>query len=123
MKHFLHFIGFVILTVVAASALGVAVMLLWNWLVPAIFGFAAIGFWQALGLFALCRLLIGGLGFHKRGPGRHLHGHFAEHRDKWLKLTPEERREFIKRRRAFFGSQCHEPQPTEKQEENGNGGA
>ncbi len=40
-------------------------MLLWNGLVPAIFGLKAIGYWQALGLLVLARILFGNLG---RGP-------------------------------------------------------
>ena len=33
------------------------VMLLWNWLMPEIFGLVQIDFWQALGLTMLCSLL------------------------------------------------------------------
>jgi len=40
-------------------ALGIAVMLLWNWLMPPIFGLPQIGYWQAVGLFVLCHLLLG----------------------------------------------------------------
>jgi len=44
-----------ILTVLATIAVGclfmaLPVMLLWNWLMPEIFGLVEIGFWQALGL-------------------------------------------------------------------------
>ena len=42
---------------------GFIVMHLWNWLLPELFGWPQIGFWQALGLLALCRILFGG-GFH-----------------------------------------------------------
>ncbi len=42
---------------------------LWNWLLPSLFGWPAVTFWQALGLLALCRILFGGLGRHGRGPG------------------------------------------------------
>ena len=42
-------------------------MHLWNWLLPPLFGWRTLGFWQALGLLALCRILFGGLGGH--GPG------------------------------------------------------
>jgi len=45
---------------------GEVVRLLWNWLVPAIFGWRPITFWQALGLLALCRILFGGHGYHRR---------------------------------------------------------
>ena len=45
---------------------GQAVKLLWNWLLPALFGLPVVTFWQALGLLVLCRLLFGGLGGHGR---------------------------------------------------------
>ncbi len=51
---------------------GQAVMQLWNWLMPALFGLREITFWQAIGLLALCRILFGGGGgWHRgsRGPG------------------------------------------------------
>ena len=34
------------------------IMLLWNWLLPGIFGFATIGYFKALGLYLLARLFI-----------------------------------------------------------------
>src|SRR5580693_8894642 len=43
---------------------GESVLLLWNWLLPALFGWHAITFWQALGILALCRILFGGWGGH-----------------------------------------------------------
>ena len=43
----------------AAAVMALLVLTLWNALMPAIFGLPAIGFWQALGLFALSRLLFG----------------------------------------------------------------
>ena len=52
------------LIVVGVSALAfvvvlaaLPVMLLWNWLMPDLFGLASINFWQALGVSALCSLL------------------------------------------------------------------
>lgn len=50
-----------------------ATMLLWNALLPAIFGMVTITYWQALGLLVLGRLLFGGFG---RGGGMH---HFRRH--------------------------------------------
>ena len=44
---FLAFIGFVALG-------GAFVQLLWNWLLPPLFGWRVVSFWQALGLLALC---------------------------------------------------------------------
>lgn len=37
---------------------GVAAMLLWNWLMPVIFGLPTITFWQAYGLLWLIRLFV-----------------------------------------------------------------
>lgn len=51
--------------IIAMGALtGLVIMSLWNWMMPAIFGLGVITFWQAIGLFILGRLLVGG--FNKR---------------------------------------------------------
>ncbi len=54
-----------VLTGLAAIG-GVVVMLLWNWLLPPLFGTPEVTFFQALGLLVLCRLLFGGAGGHVR---------------------------------------------------------
>lgn len=80
------------------------VMLLWNALIPAVFGLEAINFWQALGLFALARILFGGFGLFGKGMMMHgaMHGKGGNPiHDKWMKMTPEQRKEFIQRRREF----------------------
>src|SRR5438093_1319231 len=41
---------------------GEIVKALWNWLLPPLFGWPAITFWQGLGLLALSRILFGGFG-------------------------------------------------------------
>ena len=41
---------------------GELVLHLWNWLLPPLFGWRQITFWQALGMLALCRILFGGFG-------------------------------------------------------------
>ena len=43
--------------VALAFLLGWVVMLLWNWLIPDIFGLNAITYWQAWGLFLLTSIL------------------------------------------------------------------
>lgn len=43
----------------AGAAFTFALMLLWNWLMPVIFGLTAITFWQALGLFVLSKIIFG----------------------------------------------------------------
>ena len=51
---------------------GEVVKYLWNWLLPPLFGWRMLTFWQALGLLALCRILFGHHGGHRGfGPGRH----------------------------------------------------
>lgn len=45
-----------------AFAGGEVVRLLWNWLLPPLFGVREVTFWEALGLLALCRILFGGFG-------------------------------------------------------------
>lgn len=91
-----------LLIVAGVSAI---VMLLWNWLMPAIFGLITISFWQAFGLLALARILFGGFGSGKYNVKRVMHG-MGENpiHKKWKEMTPEQREEFVKRRRRFgFG--------------------
>src|SRR6476646_10493495 len=76
---------------------GEIVRLLWTWLLPSLFGFREITFWQALGLLALCRILFGGLGVH--GSRRHARRRIEERVDermweRWERMTPEERERF-----------------------------
>ena len=71
---------------------GEVVMHLWNWNLPAVFGWRQITFWQALGLFALCRILFGDLGMRVRGSARsNARRRVAE---RWEQMTPEEREKF-----------------------------
>lgn len=76
---------------------GTVVMLLWNWLLPTLFGWHQITFWQALGILALCRILFGGLGVGRRGPRSTMGRRMAE---RWQQMTPEEREKF---RQSFRG--------------------
>ncbi|MDR1877278.1 MAG: hypothetical protein LBQ84_06605 [Flavobacteriaceae bacterium] len=94
---FLMPVGFLLIS----GVIGITVMLLWNWLMPAIFGLVAINFWQALGLFALARILFGGFAHGKRKRNM-----LKENliRKKWMNMTPEQRKEFIEKRDKFcFG--------------------
>ena len=52
-----------------ALLFAVLVMVLWNWLMPQIFGLVTITFWQAFGLVLLSRLLVGG--WHRDHHDRH----------------------------------------------------
>jgi hypothetical protein len=100
-----HFFKHVLFGAVAIAGFSAVVMLLWNALVPSIFGLTVINFWQALGLLALARLFFGGAGGRMAfaGHGRH-HGGFRKNhfREKWEKMTPEERNAFIKKRKDMW---------------------
>jgi hypothetical protein len=64
---------------------GELVMHLWNWLLPPLFGWHLITFWQALGLLLLSRILFGSWGSGGGNRGR------RGRRERWDKMTPEER--------------------------------
>ena len=78
---------------------GEVVKQLWNWLLPAIFGWRQITFWQALGMLALGRILFGGFGMH--GCGGHNVRRRMEERCEFM--TPEERERFRQRMRERWG--------------------
>jgi uncharacterized membrane protein len=77
---------------------GEVVSLLWNWLLPPLFGWHQINFWQALGILVLCRILFGGFGHH---------GHHSRFRrrmaERLERMTPEERERFRQGMRARCG--------------------
>ena len=93
--------------IIGAIAFGFIVKGLWNVLVPPIFGWHTITFWQALGLLLLSKILFGG--FHRHS-GR---GRWKQRmKDRWEQMTPEEREMFRKGMRcgrATFASSA-EPQ-------------
>jgi len=67
------------------------VMNLWNYLLPGILHVGVITFWQAMGIFILCKILFGfGKGGHRGGAPWMRHG-MAE---KFKNMSPEEREKF-----------------------------
>jgi len=90
----MHWVGrglrFLLLAAVAVAVLGFVVMTLWNRLLPDLFGWRSISFWQGLGLLILTRLLFGGF---RGGPGRHMRWR-GRMRQRWEHMTPEEREKF-----------------------------
>jgi uncharacterized membrane protein len=60
-------IGGVALAVLIAAIFGFGVMYLWNWLMPALFGLKTIGYWEALGIVLLAKLIFGDFGHHHGG--------------------------------------------------------
>ncbi len=57
-----HVAGGIAIAVALALVFGIFVQLLWNWLMPAIFGLGNITYVQGIGLILLARLLFGRMG-------------------------------------------------------------
>lgn len=62
----IEIIGIIIFGAIAISGLailfGFIIMWLWNWLMPDIFGLTTLTYWQAVGIFILLKILLGGCG-------------------------------------------------------------
>src|SRR5262249_29603232 len=78
---------------------GEVVRQLWNWLLPQLFGWRPITFWQAVGILALCRILFGGLGHY--APRSHSRRGLG---GRWEAITPEEREKFREGPRGRCGA-------------------
>jgi hypothetical protein len=89
---------------------GEIVMRLWNWLLPSLFGWRQITFWQAFGILALCRILFGGSGWHRSGRSRFRRRMEERRAERWKHMTPEEREQFKQgmRGRCGFGTPASE---------------
>jgi hypothetical protein len=62
-------IGGILFAGCLAFLFGFGVMYLWNWLMPELFGLKVIGYWQALGIVLLAKILFGCFGHHPGGHG------------------------------------------------------
>lgn len=84
--------GFILIAVTLAALLAGIVMMLWNWLMPAIFGLTTISYIQAIGLFLLSKILFSGI--CKRG-GRPHHRYWKKRfLGKWENLTDAEKEKY-----------------------------
>ena len=92
-----------------AAVFATITMLLWNALLPRLFGLPVLSWLEALGLLALCRVLFGGIsgGFGRRAGIRHIGcGGSGENlfRGRWGAMSDEQRRhlaEEIRKRHGF----------------------
>ncbi|MGA3106866.1 MAG: hypothetical protein ABSD53_20470 [Terriglobales bacterium] len=80
-------VGMVLFTFIG----GELVLHLWNWLLPTLFGWRQLTFWQAIGMLGLCRILFGNIGGRHGFRGSRFRGRMAE---RWESMTPEEREKF-----------------------------
>jgi hypothetical protein len=72
--------------------IGWVVMMLWNTILPQVLHVGPISYIQALGIFLLCKILIGGFRFFPR-PWRRF-SHAAPWREKWVSMSDEEKEKF-----------------------------
>jgi hypothetical protein len=79
----LRIIGHVFMGILFAAAFalvfGLLVQVLWNWIMPAVFGLGEISYWQAFGIVILCKLLFGGFGPHRDHNRDHFHRKIESH--------------------------------------------
>jgi hypothetical protein len=95
-----RFFRIAVMAISGIAALGGVVMLLWNWLIPSLFvGAQPLGYFQALGILLLSKILFGGF-----------RGDFRGRRDAWRErvenMTAEERERFKLRLREPWGWGC-----------------
>jgi hypothetical protein len=105
---FLRILKFAVFAILFLIAATFVVMHLWNWLVPPVFGWHVINYWQALGLLVLSKILFGGF----RGGPRHDWKWRPGMMERWEKMTPEEREKFrnsMRGRCGPFGTPAVEP--------------
>ena len=87
------------------AVFGQAVLYLWNHLMPQIFGLPSLTFWQAIGILVLSRILFGGRGFSSGSRMSH------RMRERWERMTPEQRAEARQRMGSCFDWRPEEPEP------------
>ena len=87
---FLKVLKIALFATLAVAAFSFLVMILWNALMPGIFAVRAIGFWQALGILVLSKVLFGGFRSHTGG-GQRWRRRMME---RWEQMTPQEREKF-----------------------------
>jgi hypothetical protein len=96
MKTFFYKRRFVFIPLAVAaflSLISLVVMSLWNYLLPGILHVGTITFWQAMGIFILCKILFGfGKGGNKMGGGAPWMRRRMEERFK--NMSPEDKEKF-----------------------------
>ena len=98
-------LGIALLAIGGLAIVGWVVMLLWNWLMPALFtGAQTIDYVQALGVLLLSKILFGSF----RGP---CHGRWHDRQQRWEKMSPEEREQLKSHFRGHWGRWCRAEKP------------
>ncbi|MEJ7769347.1 MAG: hypothetical protein WKF89_16125 [Chitinophagaceae bacterium] len=93
-NRFPRMIFFPLLFVVITLVLGVAVMYLWNTILTDVVEVKRLGYWQAVGLLILCRVLFGNFGRTRRGARHPMASSYSPWRNKLMQMSAEERARF-----------------------------
>lgn len=112
-RHPARFAFFLLMLLAGAAAAGWVVMALWNAVLVDALGAKPLGYWQALGLLLLCRVLFGNWGPRRMGPAGGMRGSGGPDgqegpgalRDKWGSMSPEQRARF----KDHWKSRCAQP--------------
>jgi hypothetical protein len=78
-----HVVKWTVIVIAFALVLGILVQLLWNWLMPDLFGLGKINTAQGIGLILLFRILFGGMGQRREHSG-YLTGKYGFRSPAWL---------------------------------------
>ena len=97
----LKVLAFIAMGAVFFFILGNVIMFLWNQVLATVTDIRTINFWQALGLFALARILFGSLHFGRR----HKHWRKKRWREKWGNMSDTERKVFKEKWRDWCGKE------------------
>ncbi|MCY7409498.1 MAG: hypothetical protein LH473_04440 [Chitinophagales bacterium] len=110
-------IKFTMLAAIAITAFTYVVMMLWNWLMPAIFEVTAITFIQALGILVLSKIIFGfghGGGGHWGKRSHYMKGKMEE---RLKHMSPEEREKFRSEWKQRCGGWKHDDWVSVKKED------
>ena len=99
MRKGLKIVMMVVLGIAALLLFVLGLQYLWNWLVPDIFGWKAVTYWQAMGLFVLSKILF--KGFTWSGGSRSRWG--GHWKSKWQAMSPEDQERFKQKMRERCG--------------------
>lgn len=123
----LEIVGMIIFGAFAITGLailfGFVIMWLWNWLMPEIFGLSTLTYWQAVGLFILLKLLLGGCG---GGRGGKKHSKRSNHKctnnsksdfSKWKDYDKFWKEEGDERYKEYLERQSNQTQENKQEQE------
>ena len=112
-RRILRGIKIIFFVALACTVFGFAVRELWNALIPPIFGWHTISFWQATGLLVLSKILFGG--FHGSFGGRRREHWKHRMKERMEHMTPEQRAQFRAGIRAMGCNRSPFARPAEPQ--------